>query len=220
MKCEIEYIGKKRNGVCQYYCKTHKAFASDSKGKILEECLCSFKEDFGKVFPLTKDIQSIKIVYENIFMEKRPLVFIEEKEVKGIFAYEESRLSYKDFGGLLLSMLNRVFLEPVNCKSCGKFHTDNGMFAYMPHRIHFCNYCGHKFREAHQNIGNELELIFNVPFIELKKGTEELASFCQIEYAIFKGEILVNGKNVSHVIYRGKEMSLQDFLNSLLELEY
>lgn len=54
MECKIEYIGKLRNGTPQYYCSTHKAFASDKKGNVLEYCLCEHKEQYEKCLDLKK----------------------------------------------------------------------------------------------------------------------------------------------------------------------
>lgn len=39
MKCNIEYIGKLRQGISKYYCIAHKSFAYDKLVNKLDECL-------------------------------------------------------------------------------------------------------------------------------------------------------------------------------------
>ena len=219
MNCNIEYVGKKRNGTPQYYCLTHKSFASDKKGVKLKMCLCEFKEDYQNRFPL-KNVQSLKVVYEDILSCKRPLIYINGNEFKGVLEYESGVLSYKDLGGLLLAKLNKVSLSIVKCNRCGHEHTDNGKFAYMPHSTHFCLYCGHRFRVHSRNIGNELGMMFDVPEIKLNMGKEAILETCKVEYDVFKGIVLVNDKEVLQVSYKGKEMRLVEFLNIIMENEY
>lgn len=44
MKCNIEYIGKSRQGITKYYCTIHNSFAYDKLGNKLNECLCNNKK--------------------------------------------------------------------------------------------------------------------------------------------------------------------------------
>ena len=86
MKCNIEYIGKLRCGRPQYFCTTHKSLASDKSGHKLDECLCSYKELFVNKLDLKNTkITSIKIVYENIFDNQIPNIFIKSKSFLKLF---------------------------------------------------------------------------------------------------------------------------------------
>lgn len=221
MKCDIKYVGKKRTGVEQYYCTTHKEYASDKTGKMLDECLCNYKELFDKSINVRDvNIESIKIVYSNILDNTVPKVFINNEEFKGVLKYDDSILTYKDFTGTMLARLNNIDLEEVRCNHCKKLHSDNGKFAYMPHRVHLCLYCGHLFRVRYKNIGNELTMIYNILDIKLDEKTVNIDDKCLIEYDLFNGVLLVNGESVNKIIYKGKEISLVDFLNDVLEGEY
>lgn len=156
MKCNIEYVGKLRNRMPQYYCTIYKSFASDKKGNKLDECLCNYKEIYDNVLDLKENnIESIEIIYENILKNVVPKIFINNKEFNGTLKYNDCILCYKDLGGILLSKLNAISLEKVRCSHCKHYHSDNGKFAYTPHRTHLCLYCGHLFRVKEKNIGNE-----------------------------------------------------------------
>lgn len=221
MKCNIEYVGKSRNGTLKYYCITHKAVASDIKGNKLDECLCTYKEMFNNRLKIKEmHIESIKIIYEDILKNVVPKVVINGKEFLGILEYDNCLLSYKDFGGTMLSKLNNVYLDKVVCKRCNHFHSDNGRFAYTPHLIHLCLYCGHLIRAKEKNIGNEFNIIYNIPNIELSDGEVYVNDYCRIEYDLLTGEFLVNNRNVDKVIFNAKEISIVEFLNNVLEGEF
>lgn len=221
MRCKIEYVGKLRTGVPQYYCTVHKSFASDKEGHMQKECLCTNKEAFDNRLNLKDvDIRDIKIVYENILENAIPKMIIDDKEFDGILEYENCVLGYKDLGGIMLSRLNDVCLEAVKCSHCNHYHSDNGKFAYTPHRTHLCLYCGHLFRVKEKNIGNEFDFIYDIPKIKLENKRVELKDNCRIEYDLLKGTLLVNGQKCDRILLSEKEMSVVDFLNHMLEKEF
>ncbi len=75
MKCDIKYVGKKRNGIPQYYCSIHKSNAFDKKGNKLEECLCNYKEIFANDIDIKKTkVENIKIIYTNILENPVPTI--------------------------------------------------------------------------------------------------------------------------------------------------
>lgn len=221
MKCDIRYVGKLRTGTSQYYCSTHKSFASDKNGKKLDSCLCEYKELFDNVWNLKENnIQSITIVYENILEKKVPKIIVNGKEFVGVFLYDTSILHYKDLGGMMLSRLNHIPLEIISCSHCNHYHSDNGKFAYTPHRTHLCLYCGHLFRVKERNIGNEFSMIYDIPDIKLENEKISVDEMCRVEYDLFSGKFLINGKAGNTIFYRGKEILLVEFLNELLENEF
>ena len=220
MKCNIKYIGKLRNGTPQFFCTIHKSFASN-RGIRLEECFCSNKEMFLHPLDILKtSVDSIQIVYEDIFKSLIPKIYINQKEYSGVFIYENSVLTYKDFGGILLSFLHSVSLEQVVCKHCGCKHSDNGKFAFTPHRIHFCSYCVHKFGVKEKNIGSELAFIYDIPSITLENNSVVIEERCCVSYDLFFGTVLVNNKNVNSVVIKNKSFSLVDFLSEKLNDEF
>ncbi len=221
MKCDIKYVGKLRTGIPQYYCSIHKSFASDKDGNKLDNCLCKYKDLFEHSFDLKNNsVESIKIVYENVLENQVPKVFINEKEFYGVLLYDNSILHYKDLGGIMLSLLNNIPLEVVTCSHCQHYHSDNGKFAYTPHRTHLCLYCGHLFRVKERNIGNELSIIYDIPKIKLENNSILVDKVCMVEYDLFSGELLINGEAGNTVFYKNKEISLVDYLSQCLENEY
>ncbi len=221
MKCNIEYVGKSRSGRTRYYCTTHKSFANDKLGNKLPECLWYNKDIFDNRLDIKKhEIKDIKIIYENILENVIPKIIINNQEFYGVLEYDDSLLTYKDFGGILLSKLNNIPVEIVKCSHCNRYHSDNGQFAYTPHRTHLCLYCGHLFRAKEKNVGSELAMIYNVPQIELKDKLLSIDNKCCVEYNMLKGTLLINKENVNKVLYKDKEIDIATFINQLLENEF
>ena len=207
MKCNIEYIGKSRQGITKYYCTAHKSFAYDKLGNKLDECLWINKEIYDNGLNIKQnEIKNINIRYDN--------------EFNGILDYDNSILTYKDFGGIMLAKLNNVPLEIVKCSHCARYHSDNGRFAYTSHRIHLCLYCGHLFRAKEKNIGSELAMIYNIPEIKLKDKLLKIDDACCVEYDMLKGTLLINNQNVNKVLLKNKELDIVEFLNNILENEF
>lgn len=221
MKCNIEYIGKSRQGITKYYCTVHKSFAYDKLGNKLDECLWSNKEIYDNRLNIKQnEIKDINIRYENILESVIPKIIINNNEFSGVLEYDDSLLTYKDFGGIMLAKLNNIPLEIVKCSHCGRYHSDNGQFAYTPHRTHLCLYCGHLFRAKERNIGSELAMIYTIPEIQLNNDLLKIDNDCCVEYDMLKGTLLINKQNVNKVLFKGKELSVVEFLNHILENEF
>lgn len=221
MKCNIEYIGKSENEIPQYYCTNHKVFACDEKGNRLEECLCTNREQFDECLDLKQNkIENIKVIYHNILDNVVPDIFVNNKLFKGVLVFENSVLNYKDLGGMMLAKMNQISLETVKCNYCNHYHSDNGKFAYTPHRTHLCQYCGHLFSVKERNIGNEFAMIWDIPDIGLENKEISIGDICHIEYELLKGKLLVNHENVNQLVIQNKKVSIIDFLNDILKDEF
>lgn len=221
MKCNIEYIGKSRQGITKYYCTVHKSFAYDELGNKLDKCLCSNKEIYDNKLNIKQnEVKNINIRYENILESVIPKIIINNNEFSGVLEYDNSVLTYKDFGGIMLAKLNNMPLEMVKCSHCGRYHSDNGKFAYTPHRTHLCLYCGHLFRVEERNIGSELAMLYNIPEIKLKDNLLKIDDYCCVEYDMLKGTLLINNQNVKRILFKGKELNIVEFLNYILENEF
>ncbi len=218
MECNIEYVGKSRQGITKYYCTVHKSFAYDKFGNKLDECLWSNKEIYDNILNIKQiEIKNLKIIYANILESVIPKIIINNNEFNGVLEYDQSLLTYKDFGGIMLAKLNKVSLEVVKCSHCGRYHSDNGQFAYTPHRIHLCLYCGHLFRAKEKNIGSELAMLYTIPDIILKDKVLEIDNYCCVEYDMLKGTLLINNQVINKVLFKGKELDIVEFLNYLLK---
>lgn len=221
MKCNIEYIGKSRRGTNKYYCTSHKAFAHDKLGNKLDECLCINKEIYNNKLNIKSNlIKNISIRYENILEDVIPKIIINGNEFNGVLEYDNCILTYKDFGGIMLAKLNNIPLEIVKCNHCKHYHSDNGKFAYTPHRTHLCLYCGHLFRVKEKNVGSELAMIYDIPKIELKNKLLKVSDCCCVEYNILMGSLLINNQNINKVLFENKKYDITEFLNHILENEF
>lgn len=221
MECNIQYVGKQRNGTKKYWCTTHKSIASNNKGEKLKECLCKDKKLYENVLYINREeIKSMKLIYSNILNQLEGKIYINDKEFIGVLIINDSILNYKDLGGLFLSKLNNIKLEEVKCNHCGRFHSDNGKFAYTSHRTHLCLYCGHLFRVQKHNIGNELDKYFDIPDIKLSDKRIIIEDSCRIDYDLFSGTLLVNNQNVNKIVIGNKEENICNFLNKILENEF
>jgi len=221
MKCQINYIGKQRNGIPKYWCSIHKYIASDKQGNPLIKCLCPYKELFNNIIDVNKEnLKSIKLIYNNIFTSKKPQIYVNNKEWKGVLKIGTSLLNYKDFTGIFLAKLNNIFLEKVYCNHCHKFHSDNGVFAYTPHKTHLCLFCGHMFKVKTPNISHELDVVFNIPSISLLDNIINIEEECSISYDLLKGELLINNQKGNIVIYKKKKWTCIEFINNLLKDEF
>ncbi len=85
MKCNIEYIGKSRQGITKYYCTVHKSFAYDKLGNKLDECIWSKKEIYdNKLNAKQNKLKNINIRYENIIESVIPKIIINSNEFSGV----------------------------------------------------------------------------------------------------------------------------------------
>lgn len=181
MTCNIEYVGKKRNGKSQYYCTIHKSFASDKNGNKLDSCLCLNKRQFDNLLDLNNiEIKDIRIIYDNILECTIPKILIDNKEFDGVLIFDNSILTYKDLSGIMLAKLNNMPVETVECHRCHRKHSDNGKFAYTPHSVHLCLYCGHLFHVKEKNVGSELAFIYDIPNMILKDREIDIDGRCQV----------------------------------------
>ncbi len=221
MKCNIEYVGKLRSGTPKYYCTVHKSFAYDKYGNKLDECLWTNKEIYDNKLNIKQnEIKNINIKYESILDNVIPKILINNKEFNGVLEYDNCILTYKDLGGIMLAKLNNIPLEVVKCSHCGRYHSDNGKFAYTPHRTHLCLYCGHLFRVKERNVGSELAMIFDIPKIELNDKLLKIDDYCCVEYDMLKGSLLINNQNVNKVLFKDEKLEVAEFLNHILENEF
>lgn len=218
MKCNIEEVIW--NGEKKYYCTTHRSPAFDNDNKKLKECLSKNKEAFKNIVDMNKEkIKEIILIYPNLLENTKGSIIINGTEI-GILKIENSIFEVRDFGGIMLSLLNNIKLQEEKCPLCNHIHSDDGMFAYKPHDTHLCMYCGNLFDVREKNVGNELSTIFKIPKIKLNDKTINIQEKCMLKYNLLKGEITINEINCNKLIIKDKDYSLIEFLNDLLYNEY
>jgi len=183
MKCNIDYIGKFRNGKKKFWCKTHKHLAQDDK-----ICNASNKDLFNEPIYLNKENVTSIILTIN---EDNYNLKINEENIDNVVMIDNSVLELKDFVGIMLLRINEISAEEVYCKRCSHLHSDNGYFAYTPHKKHLCNYCGHEFIGLHKNISHELDVLFSIPKIDYEFSSTDAI----IEYDFLKGTLKTSFKD-------------------------
>lgn len=217
MKCIIKEVNW--NGIKEYYCTTHRSLASKN-GIKLKERISNNKEAFGNIVKMNKEeIKEICLIYPNLIESTKGTILVNGKII-GILQIDDSIYEVRDFGGLLLSLLNDVEFEVEKCPLCGHIHSDDGQFAFRPHNPHLCMYCGNLFEVKKANIGNELNTIFNIPKINLKEDIEVISDKLELKYDILKGIVTINGNIINKIILNKEELLLKDYLNKRLYNEY
>ena len=219
MECNIRYLEAK-DGV-EYWCLSHKTKATSINGKKPICCDCKYKEKYENIVEMkTEHIKSIKIVYPNLNKNTNVQVFINNQEFACILKIKDSIIDVKDYGGLLLSKLNKIDLKNSKCPYCGGMHTDNGVFAYTPHSKHLCIYCGRFYKVEEANVGNELTLYFDFPDIDLEDNTVLIDEKCKLTYDLFTGDLLINNISCQNIKQNNKTIHMVSFLNEALKNEY
>ena len=218
MKCNIEEVIW--NDERKYYCATHRSPAFDKDNNKLEQCLSKNKSAYDNIIEMKKeDIKEIVLIYPNLLESVKGKILINDREI-GILKIDNSIFEVRDFGGLLLSLLNDITLKEEKCPICGHIHSDDGKFAYSPHDTHLCMYCGNLFDVKEANVGNELSTIFDIPKIELKNNMIDVKEKCTLKYNVLKGSLEINEEDCNKIILNKKEYLLVDYLNKLLYDEY
>lgn len=219
MKCNIQYI--KDNEGLNYWCLSHKTKATEVNGKKPIFCDCQYKNRYKNIVRMApEEIKNIKLIYPDLKNNTNVKLFINNKEFNGTLKIENSIIDLKDYGGLMLSKLNNIILESSKCPYCNGIHTDNGFFSYTSHSKHLCIYCGHLFEVKKPNIGNELELYFNFPSINLEDGVSIIDDKFELVYDLLNGKINVNNVSCKKVILDGNQIDLIEVLNDVLKNEY
>ena len=219
MQCNIHHLDNNRN--IDYWCLAHKSLAVSENGQTPVTCTCRYKARYDQIVQMSPDeIQSLTIIYPDLNHDANVKIYLNQHEFNGTLKLGNSLIDLKDYGGMLLSKLNRISLESSQCPYCGAKHTDNGKFAYTPHAEHLCIYCGHLYKVSHPNIGNELALYLTIPDIALTPGTVNIDEKCTVEYDLLHGTVLVNGVSCQTLQKSGTQLPLVVFLNEALKNEY
>ncbi len=199
MNCNIDYIGKFRNGKKKYWCKAHKSLAPDDK-----ICTKSNKDLFDNPIHLNKEnVTSIVLTINDANYDLQ----INGEPINKVVIIDNSILELKDFIGLMLLKINNIPVEEVHCKRCSHLHSDNGYFAYTPHKKHLCNYCGHEFIGSHKNVSHELDVLFSIPEINY----DFRSTNATIEYDFLECSLKTSFKNYE---------ALKEYVNEYFKNSY
>lgn len=186
MGCQIEAVGKRRDGGTRYWCLFHRADATAKYGVPADHCRASHIPPisgkdililnmdeypggvalWGAVPPIydTTKLPPDRGIHVHARMEKAGSKKIDR-------TYRAIKLSGKTIqkDGLIVSetdaiyyMVSSIFgftVRQVLCTFCRYSHLDKDWFSVHPHRRHLCAGCGKYFRDSEIGIGNPIRQI-------------------------------------------------------------
>lgn len=185
--CEIEHIGKQRNGRPRFWCKVHQSSATGRYGARLDVCESAYRDripqnvleldaaDFPGGVALWG---AVPAVYDTTILPAETGIHVHarkasegNKQIDATFdavAITYSRDLLEKAKATITSevavnyyisrFLNRR-IEHLFCTHCGEIHLDAGYFAVKPHRQHLCHACGRHFRVENRAVSNPIALV-------------------------------------------------------------
>ena len=177
--CDIRWEVKKRNGMPNWWCRTHGLEASAPDGAALDRCS-------GEWFaPVPDEMQTaINLSHGEVAVwgVVPPAICIGEipteqgkvhvhqrreangdKQLDGSFDIVRIRrggtavvVEGMAAQAYALTILANEQVQPLACPRCGEGHIDELQFATRPHIKHLCNACGRNFRDRSPSISNPL----------------------------------------------------------------
>lgn len=183
--CDIEAVGKQRNGRPRYWCKAHQASATGKYGRRLERCEGAYRVldesksynidpgDFPGGFALWGAVQP---VYDTTGQRCEEGVHVHaRREVGGDKLIDrtfpsvglqiaanlfDKRKAYVTKETAVASYISRFLGRPMMslfCTYCGEPHLDSDWFAVKQHKRHLCHACGKIFLANEKCVSNPLE---------------------------------------------------------------
>jgi transposase-like protein len=185
--CQIEHIGKQRNGRPRFWCKTHRASATGRYGARLETCEGAYRDQVVKNvleldaadFPGGVALWgAVAPVYDTTNLPVESAIHVHarkasegNKEIDATFdavAITYTRDLLEKAKATITAdvavnyYISRFLNRPIQhlfCTHCGEIHLDAGYFAVKPHRQHLCHACGRHFRVESRAVSNPIALI-------------------------------------------------------------
>lgn len=181
--CDIIDIEKRRDGGTRYWCRSHRADATDKGGKPASKCRAAGVVPIKPEEVLTLDLDkylggvalwgAVPAVYDTTRMPMDRGIHVHARpEPDSPKEMDFTRRAVLLVGrklpkaGVVVSevdaiyyMVSTVFNFPmifVECTHCGWPHLDKDWFSVHPHRRHLCNGCGRLFRDRVTGIGNPI----------------------------------------------------------------
>lgn len=190
-KCDVVYVGKRRDGGSRFWCSIHHADATAKYGVAAEHCVAAFDEPIPASATLQLDPAdypggvalwgSVPACYDTTTLPMDRGIHVHARKQHG--PHKDIDLTYRrllvPFRKDLISkpwleveeidavnfMVSSVFDFPtieVHCTHCGFSHLDRDWFAVHPHRRHQCHGCGRQFSDDEAGIGNPVESLRRV----------------------------------------------------------
>lgn len=183
--CEIEAVGKQRNGKPRYWCRSHQASATGKYGRRLDRCEGAYRAAERSTAHGLDPAQypggvglwgSVKPVYDTSSLPVEEGVHVHarkvaggKKEIDGTFHsialtvtrnLLEAPKAFITLETAVASYISRFLKRPMMslfCTYCGEPHLDSDWFAVKMHRRHLCHGCGKVFLANEKCVSNPLE---------------------------------------------------------------
>ena len=186
--CQIEQVGRARNGQPRWWCKVHGGNAGGRRGTRLAACE-AVGADAELAGCLDLDVRNYpggvgvwaalepvfnttgRPIDAGIHIHARQKPGSAEKEIDDTFAAVRITCRPDLFGerpvlirrdaaiNYYLSRFLDRRVKHLSCTHCGEVHLDAGEFALRPHRQHLCHACGRHFRDNEDAVSNPLALV-------------------------------------------------------------
>lgn len=184
--CEIEAVGKQRNGKPRYWCITHQASATGKYGRRLDRCEGAYRAAHQSTaieinladYPGGLGLWgSVAPVYDTTGLPAERGVHVHarrdadgEKAIDGTYPavalrvardlIDNARQALITVETAVASYISHFLDRPVVslfCTYCGEPHLDSEWFAVKMHKRHLCHACGKVFVVADKCVSNPLE---------------------------------------------------------------
>jgi transposase-like protein len=180
--CEIEAVGKQRNGKPRYWCRTHQSSATAKYGRRLLRCEGAYKAateheaiDLDpSAFPGGLALWgAVRPVYDTTSLPTEEGVHVHarwvvdgDKEIDGTFAAVAVRVRRNlleapkaviTLETAVAAYVSRFLNRPMKslfCTYCGDPHLDSDWFAVKQHKRHLCHNCGQVFVANEKCVSN------------------------------------------------------------------
>ncbi|MEA3062555.1 MAG: hypothetical protein QOJ94_2336 [Sphingomonadales bacterium] len=180
--CEIEAVGKQRNGMPRFWCKRHQASATAKFGRRLHRCEGAYLagQDAEELDPAEYPggiglWGAVKPVYDSSAVPVEEGVHVHarrevdgKKEIDRTFPAValkvarnllEAPKAYITVETAVASYISRFLKLPMMslfCTYCGEPHLDSEWFAVKLHKRHLCHACGKIFPVNEKCVSNPL----------------------------------------------------------------
>ncbi len=192
--CNIDYIGKKRNGDKKFWCLTHKVFVKESEfvSQKCSHCGKDVNNNDNKIEIFLEDYRggvgvwsALNAIFTNNDNDENIIgVHIHTRKIPGgskdnddtfdkiIIRSRQNKeavleIQKEEAVAMTIGKLAGKKIVSSQCSYCGKIHLDQDWFAVNEHKKHLCDNCGRDFFVKEANISNPLVNKINNFFSQL-----------------------------------------------------
>ncbi len=213
MNCNIQKVGKYRNGKDKYFCSVHKCFLKELKNicgcqkykyvKVFDIDISIYKSIgiWGFLKPIfdTTNINNVDCgVHLHLRRKDNEEKIIDDTFDKLIIKNGEEYIGAIECDKAKAYTLTKTAgfsVDKIYCKHCGAIHTDTNYLAVYPHKKHLCFNCGREFFNKKRNISNEIiEIVEKIEKYHTRKYIKSKKK-SNINLKDFKGGIKIWASN-------------------------